>query len=53
MDALNLDFGAADFKTSPDTGRYLFLEVNSSPMFAAFDAVSDGAVSKAILDWMS
>jgi hypothetical protein len=53
MDALQLDFGAADFKTSPETGRYLFLEVNSSPMFAAFDAVSKMAVSKAIGDFLS
>lgn len=48
MDALDLDFGAADFKRCPDTGRMLFLEVNSSPMFAAFDAASDGAVSRAL-----
>ncbi|HEX2834001.1 MAG TPA: hypothetical protein VHW00_13400 [Thermoanaerobaculia bacterium] len=50
MDLLQLDFGAADFKTSPKSGRYLFLEVNSSPMFAAFDAVSNLGVSKAISD---
>lgn len=52
MDALNLDFGAADFKKCPETGRMLFLEVNSGPMFAAFDAVSDGAVSRAIARWL-
>lgn len=52
MNLLRLDFGAADFKTSPDTGRYLFLEVNSSPMFAAFDAVSEMAVSKAISEYL-
>ena len=50
MEALEMDFAAADFKTSPATGRLVFLEINSSPMFAAFDAVSDGAVSDAILD---
>jgi hypothetical protein len=50
MNVLRLDFGAADFKTCPKTGRFLFLEVNSSPMFAAFDAASDGAVSRAIAD---
>lgn len=42
-DALRLDFAAADFKGGK------FLEVNSGPMFAAFDAVSDGAVSGAIV----
>lgn len=52
MDRLQLDFGAADFKTSPETGRYLFLEVNSSPMFAAFDAVSNMGVSNAIEEFL-
>jgi hypothetical protein len=51
MDAMEMDYGAADFKTDPDTGRLRFLEINSSPMFAAFDAVSDGAVSDAIVDF--
>jgi hypothetical protein len=48
-DALRLDFAAADFKRCPKTNRMLFLEVNSGPMFAAFDAVSDRAVSRAIV----
>jgi hypothetical protein len=50
MDGLGMDFGAADFKTDPDTGRLLFLELNSSPMFFGFDLVTGGAVSDAILD---
>lgn len=49
MDALGMDYGAADFKTSPETGRLAFLEVNSAPMFSAFDLVSGAAVSDAIL----
>jgi hypothetical protein len=53
MDALEMDYGAADFKADADTGELRFLEVNSSPMFAGFDAVSDFAVSDAILDWLS
>lgn len=53
MDALEMDYGAADFKTDPDTGGLAFLEVNSGPMFAGFDAVSDGAVSDAILDYLA
>ncbi|MDB4950146.1 MAG: hypothetical protein JWM27_2795 [Gemmatimonadetes bacterium] len=52
MDALGMDYGAADFKTDPATGRLVFLEINSSPMFAAFDAVSGGAVSDAIIDFL-
>ncbi|HET6765195.1 MAG TPA: hypothetical protein VFH27_16025 [Longimicrobiaceae bacterium] len=51
MEMLQMDFGAADFKTDPQTGRLVFLELNSSPMFAAFDAVSDDAVSDAIIDF--
>ena len=50
MDALAMDFAAADFKTSPATGELVFLEINSSPMFAAFDRAAEGAVTDAILD---
>lgn len=50
MDRMGVDFGAADFKTCPETHRLLFLEVNVSPMFVAFDRVLDGMLSMAILD---
>jgi hypothetical protein len=53
MDALEMDYGAADFKTDPDDGRLTFLEINSGPMFSAFDQVSDHAVSDAILDYLT
>jgi glutathione synthase/RimK-type ligase-like ATP-grasp enzyme len=53
MDALEMDYGASDFKTDPDTGQLRFLEINSSPMFAAFDAASGFAVSDAILDYLA
>jgi glutathione synthase/RimK-type ligase-like ATP-grasp enzyme len=46
---LGLDFGAADFKTDPDTGQLVFLELNTSPMFARFDQVSGGQVCAAII----
>src|SRR5690349_13904422 len=52
MDEVSLDFGAADFKTCPETGCYQFLEVNSAPMFAAFDRVAKGCLSSAILEWL-
>jgi hypothetical protein len=52
METLGMDYGAADFKTDPETGRLVFLELNSSPMFAAFDAASGGAVSDAIIDFL-
>ena len=49
MDAIKLDFCAADFKTCPRTGKYLFLEANSGPMFKAFDIQCDHAISKALI----
>lgn len=48
-DALQLDFAAADFKRCPRTKRMLFLEVNSAPMFSAFDGASNNAISKAVI----
>jgi hypothetical protein len=50
MDRLEMDFGAADFKTDPQTGRLLFLELNTSPMFAVFDRATLGAVCDALID---
>ena len=50
---LGLDFAAADFKTSPDTGRLLFLEVNTGPMFAAFDHASNGTLCDAMLEHLT
>jgi glutathione synthase/RimK-type ligase-like ATP-grasp enzyme len=47
---LGLDFAAADFMRDPGTGDYRFLEVNSQPMFAAFDQVSGGRLCDAIID---
>src|SRR5688572_763045 len=53
MDRLEMNFGAADFKASPETGRLLFLEINNSPMFAAFDTVSEGRLTNAMVDFLS
>lgn len=52
MDHLGLDFGAADFKMCTRSDRYVFLEINSAPMFAAFDDIVAGALGDAIIDWM-
>ncbi len=52
-DRLGLDWTAADFKTCADTGELLFLETNSNPMFAAFDKASDGALTGAMIDWLT
>ena len=46
---VGLDFGAADFKTDPETGQLVFLELNTSPMFARFDQVSGGKLCDAIV----
>lgn len=53
LERLRMEYGAADFRTDPDTGELVFLEINSGPMFAAFDAASGGAVSDAILDYLT
>ncbi|MEP7031450.1 MAG: hypothetical protein ABI830_11000 [Pseudolabrys sp.] len=52
-DALGLDFAAADFMRDPETRDFRFLEVNSQPMFAAFDKVSGGRLCDAIIDHLS
>lgn len=53
MDRLGMEYGAADFKTDAQTGELVFLEINSGPMFAAFDRASGSAVSDAILDYLA
>jgi len=50
-DKLGLDFAAADFMHD-DTGNLRFLEINSQPMFAAFDRVASGAITDAIIDFL-
>jgi hypothetical protein len=49
MSRLGMDFGAADFKTDSETGQLVFLELNTSPMFARFDQISEGQISAAII----
>lgn len=49
-DAVGLDFAAVDLKASADTGELVFLEVNTGPMFSAFDAASDGRLCGAMID---
>jgi glutathione synthase/RimK-type ligase-like ATP-grasp enzyme len=53
MDRLGMEYGASDFKTDPETGELVFLEINSGPMFAAFDRASGYAVSDGILDYLT
>jgi glutathione synthase/RimK-type ligase-like ATP-grasp enzyme len=49
MSRLEMDFGAADFKTDPDTGELVFLELNTGPMFGRFDQISGGQLCAAII----
>jgi hypothetical protein len=49
MSRLGMDFGAADFKTDPETGQLIFLELNTSPMFARFDQASGGQLCAAMI----
>jgi hypothetical protein len=52
LDALGLDFAAADFKTCPNTGKLIFLEVNTSPMFTAFDSAAKGSLADAMIKFL-
>lgn len=52
MDSLGMDWGAADFKQCDDCGKLYFLEVNSNPMFSAFDKVAEGILTNAILGFL-
>lgn len=51
-DRIGLTYAAADFKASAQSAALVFLEVNSNPMFAAFDKACDGALVDAMLDWL-
>ncbi len=46
MRDFGMDFGAADFKTDPDTGDLVFLELNTSPMFVRFDQACEGLLTR-------
>jgi glutathione synthase/RimK-type ligase-like ATP-grasp enzyme len=49
MRELRMDFGAADFKTDPATGDLIFLELNTSPMFARFNHACGGALTESMV----
>ncbi len=48
-DRLGLNFAAGDFKTDPKTGSLCLLEVNSGPMFTAFDRACKGLLTEKLL----
>lgn len=49
MADFGMDFGAADFKTDPQTGEWVFLELNTSPMFVRFNQASEGRLCAAMV----
>lgn len=49
MAEFRMSYGAADFKADPDTGELVFLELNTSPMFARFDMACDGALTDSMV----
>lgn len=50
---MGLDFCAFDLKTRAADGTLCLLEVNSGPMFAAFDARSKGCLCQAIVEHLT
>lgn len=52
MKRMGLRYGAADFKTRASDGAWVFLEMNSEPMFSAFDQASGGLLRDMIGSWL-
>ena len=52
LDILGLDYGAADYISDPETGELSFLEVNSGPMFTAFDIASKNKLCEEMIDFL-
>jgi len=50
---LGLDFCAFDLKTRKETGELCYLEVNSGPMFSAFDALADGELAQKMVAFLA
>lgn len=48
-----MPFLGVDLKIDRTTGELFFLEADSMPFFEGYDARADGAVSHAIVDWLS
>ncbi|WP_202919722.1 hypothetical protein [Streptomyces adustus] len=46
-------FLGVDFKIDRITGDWYFLEANSMPCYEGYDVRADGAISRAILDWLT
>jgi hypothetical protein len=53
MQKMSMDWGAADFKIDQETDALVFLEVNSDPMFSAFDQIGGGVITRGILAFLT
>lgn len=53
MDSLGLNWGAADFKICPNSGELTFLEINSDPMFSAFDRIGGNVIANTIVNFLT
>lgn len=53
MTTLGLNWCAADFKDDPGTGKLIFLEINSNPMFSVFDNVAHGRIVDAVVGFLA
>lgn len=51
--ALRCNFAACDLKTRDGDAAPVFLEINTGPMFAAFDRAADGALTASIIAHLS
>jgi hypothetical protein len=50
MDTLGLAYAAFDFVIEQDTGRWLFLESNSSGQYAWLEAATGAPITKALVN---
>ncbi|MEY9834820.1 hypothetical protein [Streptacidiphilus sp. EB103A] len=48
-----LPFLGVDFKIQESTGEWFFLEANPMPCYEGYDIRADGAISKAIVEWLT
>jgi glutathione synthase/RimK-type ligase-like ATP-grasp enzyme len=51
--ACSIPFLGVDFKLQRSSGDWFFLEANSLPCYQGYDRRTGGAISRAIVDWLS
>ncbi|MEU2541261.1 ATP-grasp domain-containing protein [Streptomyces iakyrus] len=53
VDHTRVPFLGVDFKIEETTGDWYFLEANSMPCYEGYDVRAGGAISRALLDWLT